>query len=442
LQLFYGSQFVDKLVRVDSQTDSVRLWGYVGHPSLSKSTRKGQHLFLNGRWIQDRSLQHALGEAYRGLLMVGRYPVAFLFFEMPPDSVDVNVHPTKIEVRFRDAQQLYRQLLSTLRTRFLGMDLDSSMRFAPTRSSETEVAVTPQRQRDLQMELAAWAKDQLRHWTPTETIADPAPDAAELPSSSSPGGESHLVDGNGSSDSVLQNSPAQAEGWPGQIPHEIESQHDLPTEELSRPFAPDLPHAPLTRGPHAPAFRVMQVHDCYLVVETEEGLTVIDQHALHERVIYEQLRRRVLEGRVESQRMLVPQTVELDPGEASLLHEHRDLLAELGLSIEEFGGNTVLLAGYPPMLARADFEQLIHDVAEQLAEGGKKPSRRDILDRILHMMSCKAAVKAGQRLSPEEIESLLQQRHLINDAHHCPHGRPTALVLSRADLDRQFGRLG
>lgn len=204
----------------------------------------------------------------------------------------------------------------------------------------------------------------------------------------------------------------------------------------------DAPHSPPVNGPHGAAFRVMQIHDCYLVLETEQGLTVIDQHALHERVMYEQLRRRVLEGRVESQRMLVPQTVELEPAEAALLREHRDILAELGLIIEEFGGNTVVLSGYPPMLARADFEQLVHDVAEQLADSGKKPTRRDILDKILHMMSCKAAIKAGQRLTPEEMESLLEQRHLIDDAHHCPHGRPTALVLSRAELDRQFGRLG
>src|SRR3984957_19370355 len=127
LKLFFGSDLADRLMWVESQTDSSRLWGYVGHPSENRSTRKGQYFFLNGRFIQDRSLQHALGEAYRGLLMTGRYPVAFLFLELAPELVDVNIHPTKAEVRFRDSQSLYRQLLSTLRTRFLTANLESSV---------------------------------------------------------------------------------------------------------------------------------------------------------------------------------------------------------------------------------------------------------------------------------------------------------------------------
>src|SRR6266478_1288747 len=128
ISLFFGSELAKNLIWVESEFEQVKLWGYVGHPSQSKATRKGQYLFLNGRWIQDRSLQHALGEAYRGLLMVGRNPVTFLFLEMPADLVDVNVHPTKAEVRFLESQKLYRQLLAMLRTRFLSMDLDSPLR--------------------------------------------------------------------------------------------------------------------------------------------------------------------------------------------------------------------------------------------------------------------------------------------------------------------------
>jgi DNA mismatch repair protein MutL len=186
----------------------------------------------------------------------------------------------------------------------------------------------------------------------------------------------------------------------------------------------------------------MQIHDSYLVVETDEGLTVVDQHALHERILYEQLRSRVLAGTVESQRLLVPQPVELSTAEAALLSEHTGLLAQFGLGLEEFGANTVLVTAYPVMLSRITPAQIVRDVAERIAESGRDPSRRDLLDSLLHTLSCKAAVKAGQRLSPEEIDSLLAQRHLIDDAHHCPHGRPTALVLSRNELDRQFGRLG
>jgi DNA mismatch repair protein MutL len=145
---------------------------------------------------------------------------------------------------------------------------------------------------------------------------------------------------------------------------------------------------------------------------------------------------------VESQRLLVPQPVELSTSEAALLSGHTSLLARFGLCLEEFGANTVLVTAYPVMLARMDLVQMVRDAAAQIAESDRDPSRRDLLDSLLHMLSCKAAVKAGDRLTAEEIESLLAQRHLIDDAHHCPHGRPTALVLSRNELDRQFGRLG
>jgi DNA mismatch repair protein MutL len=202
----------------------------------------------------------------------------------------------------------------------------------------------------------------------------------------------------------------------------------------------DMPGGPAVSGPAD--VRAMQIHDSYLVVETEEGLQVVDQHALHERILYEQLRKRVLSESVESQRLLVPQPVELSTSEAALLSGHTSLLARFGLCLEEFGANTVLVTAYPVMLARMDLAQMVRDAAAQIAESDRDPSRRDLLDSLLHMLSCKAAVKAGDRLAPEEIESLLAQRHLIDDAHHCPHGRPTALVLSRNELDRQFGRLG
>ncbi|GAB4134965.1 MAG: DNA mismatch repair endonuclease MutL [Planctomycetaceae bacterium] len=435
LRVFYGTEMADKLIPVESESGNVKLWGYVGHPSLSKSTRKGQYLFLNGRWIQDRSLQHALGEAYRGLLMVGRFPVAFLFLEMPPEDVDVNVHPTKAEVRFRDSQQLYRQLLSSLRSRFLGMDLDSEMSL-PRRSSSVP-ATSPEQQREIQTELADWAKSQLESWQPTLEPTEILP--VDLKAKSVPviGSEGTVV--GSASWEEIQHQPERSRNFQSDDESPFEA-----AESFSRLDQPGDSPNPMSSS-NAQRFTgapIMQIHDCYLVIESDEGLTVIDQHALHERVLYEQFRKRVLDEAVESQKMLVPETVEMGTDEASTLMEHRDLLKQLGFEIEEFGGNTILLSAYPPMLARADRVQLLRDIAEQILGTGQKPTRRDILDELLHMMSCKAAVKAGQRLSPEEMESLLAQRHLIDDAHHCPHGRPTALVLSRAELDRQFGRLG
>ena len=184
----------------------------------------------------------------------------------------------------------------------------------------------------------------------------------------------------------------------------------------------------------------VQVHNRYLITESEDGVVVIDQHALHERVLYEQIRERVLAGSLEVQKLLIPQSVSLSPAEAAAVLEHRETLARLGISIEPFGGDTVLLSSHPAMVTRPDPAELLRQVADELVEGGRQPQPRDLLDELLHMISCKAAVKAGDPLAAEEVAALLQQRHLFQDTHHCPHGRPTALVFTCEELDRRFLR--
>ena len=193
------------------------------------------------------------------------------------------------------------------------------------------------------------------------------------------------------------------------------------------------------RLPSAP--RALQIHNRYLVVEIEDGLEVIDQHALHERILYETLREKVLAGVLESQRLLVPEPVDLAANEAAAVLEHGELFRRLGLEVEPFGGETVLVSAYPAMLANFSPGEVLHSLAEQLQTEGKSPEARDLLDELMHMIACKAAVKFGDRLTPEEVESLLAQRHLAQDHHHCPHGRPTALVFTREQLDRQFKRI-
>ena len=414
LVLFHGTELGEKLIWVDSETSGIRLWGYAGHPSLSKPSRKGQYLFLNGRWIQDRSLQHALGEAYRGLLMVGRYPVAYLFIELPPELVDVNVHPTKSEVRFEDGSAIYRQLLSTLRNRFLSLDFETAASI-PGRQTAGAAEISEDRQREIQSEFANWAESALSNWTPEAASGEPGPETA---------------------DDDLPELPLIAAAAATASP-DVRGQESFETDR------PDAAPVPVTaqEAQAANPSHAMQILDTYLVLETEKGLTVIDQHALHERILYEHLRKRALAGVVETQRLLAPEPVELSPKETALLISNRETLARVGYMLEDFGRNTVLLAGYPAMLARADHHALLRDIADRLADTDS-PSRRDLLDSLLHMMSCKAAIKAGQRLSEDEIQALVSRRYLVDDAHHCPHGRPTALVLSRDQLDRQFGRLG
>lgn len=465
LKLFFGAEISDELIAVESDQGGVRIWGYVGHPDTSKATRKQQYLFLNGRWITDRSLQHALTEAYRGLLMIGRQPIAFLFIELPPDRVDVNVHPTKVEVRFQDSQQLFRQLLSMIRSKFLSMDFQSQLRIpasTPLAGSGTLSGFAPpplrppqQQQRELAESFSNWASQQMF-----------SPSRAGLESGERVVAPTDPLISLGERDRL----PAVAAAWPDRaVPEEGLPKFTEGDRTGSQTAARDetgasewqqgpsgvaavtnsVPHAETSaaNGPgFGGAYRAMQVHDCYLIVETAEGVTVIDQHALHERIVYEHLRTRVLAGAVESQRLLVPLPIEVSSKEAAMLLEQSESLQRAGLGVEDFGNGTIIVTSYPAMLRKLDPQELIRALVEKLEAGGsagvQTSTRRDILDELLHMMSCKAAVKAGQRLSQEEIESLLLQRHLVDDAHHCPHGRPTALSLSRMELDRQFGRLG
>jgi DNA mismatch repair protein MutL len=184
----------------------------------------------------------------------------------------------------------------------------------------------------------------------------------------------------------------------------------------------------------------MQVCNRYLVTETDDGLVVIDQHALHERILYEELRHKMAEGTLERQRLLVPEPVDLRPAEAGLLLENQEFLLELGIEIEAFSGQTVLVLSYPALLANMSPGEILTKIAEQLADSPISGDRRGLLDEVLHTIACKAAIKAGDRLTAQEVRSLLDRRHLVHDAHHCPHGRPTTLVFTRDQLDRQFKR--
>ncbi len=417
IALVAGRQLADHLIWVQSADGEVKLSGYVAHPSQSRSNNRMQYLFLNGRYIWDRALRHALGEAYRGLLTTGRYPIAFLWLEMPPERVDVNVHPTKLEVRFQNADRLYSQLLSTLRTKFLSTDLTTRVEALaeddPTRALDEERAAEA-RQRVVQ-----WAKGEVASWS-----AGASPRADDAPAAPSPAW------GGAPSPGPLELAPLDRR-WAPAAPSE-------PEEELP-PYAP-RPAGPAPGSPPGPV-KAMQVHDRYLVTETEEGVMVVDQHALHERILYEQLKTRILSGTVESQSLLVPEPVDLGPAEAAAALEHRDLLAQLGMRIEPFGGETVLVAGYPAMLANISPAEVLIGLVERLLSAGKLPDRRDLLDDLLHTIACRAAIKAGDRLAPEEIHALLERRHLIDDPHHCPHGRPAAVVFSREELDRHFKRV-
>ncbi|HEX6963822.1 MAG TPA: DNA mismatch repair endonuclease MutL [Lacipirellula sp.] len=423
----FGPELAEALIAIDSEDGDIRLSGYVANPSHSRPNNRMQYLFLNGRFIRDRSLQHALGEAYRGLLLTGRFPVCFLHLKMPPAAVDVNVHPTKLEVRFQDGGRIYSQLLGTLRTKFLSTDL-IARGSAPTAA----LGASPQSNDELAAAAAApsqglweWATRQLGPARSDEGMTrDFAPFGPFEQRSGSL--QMHRID-----------LPPLV-GRTGQAASPRTTTVGVHPDAESDPMRIDEAHGRVesSRPPKA-----LQIHNRYLVAETDDGLEVIDQHALHERILYEALRERVLTEAVESQRLLVPEPIDLAASEAAIALENRDVLAQLGMEIESFGGETLLISAYPAMLANLPPSEVLRSLVEQLLAGGKQPESRDVLDELLHMIACKAAVKYGDRLTPQEIEALLEQRGLAQDHHHCPHGRPTALVFTREQLDRQFKRI-
>jgi DNA mismatch repair protein MutL len=430
---FFGDELAADLIAVASADGGVRLEGYVASPSHSRANPRLQYLFLNGRAIRDRALQHALSEAYRGLLLTGRYPIAFLRIAMPPEMVDVNVHPTKLEVRFQESGRLYSQLLGTLRTKFLSTDLTA--RLQPTGESEAASAVDPVHAERMQRELVDWAKGQLAE----KLAVFDAPSAGAIAPASL--GQTNFDEAFRSERAPLELSTLDRRWLPvGRAADDAdEPDTSLVEHHLDEHLLGEHRLDAADGGPPRPV-AALQLYNRYLITECDGGMVVIDQHALHERILYEFLREKVLGGALESQALLVPEPVDLSPAEAAAALEARDVLGQLGVGIEPFGGDTVLVSSYPAMLANFRPDEVLRDLVEQILSGGKSPDRRDVLDSLLHMISCKAAIKAGDHLNDSEIAALLEQRHLAQDTHHCPHGRPTALYFSREELDKQFKR--
>jgi DNA mismatch repair protein MutL len=409
--LFFGTELRDKLYGIEQKAGPVRLRGYIADPSVERGTAKMQYLFVNGRWIRDRSLGHALQEGYRGLLMTGRYAVAFLFLDLPPELVDVNVHPTKSEVRIRDAQALYHLVLTAVRDRLRAEDLTGRLQ-AP---------------REVGVGAAAGAPAQ--PWSLSAPQAPTPPLPFDAPRRFFPEPPTLPEEGRRYAAPVDRSPPVSV--TPVQAP---ENPIDAAFNSGTHP-PPQLPAALDLE------LKAIQLYDAYLVLETPEGMLVIDQHALHERILFEQLKRRIREGHLETQALLVPEPVDLPAEQAARALEHRDALAELGLQIEDFGGGTLLLRSYPALLGNRLPLAILKAVVDHLVAKDRPPSREHLLNDLLSLMACHAAVRSGDRLTPEEISALIAQRTLAENTHHCPHGRPTSLLFSKQELDRQFRRV-
>ncbi len=432
---FFGGEIAEALIPIDSDDSQIRISGYVCDPSVSRGNSRMQYLFLNGRHIRDRSLQHALGEAYRGLLMVGRHPVTFLRLDMPAEMIDVNVHPTKLEVRFTDGGRVYSRLLQSLRHQFLSTDMTQRVGPPAPITDDTQLRGRPESELGMPIRVEQEHRQSVIEWARTGVVTPPPTTTNSNTASTT---ATNAMPGLGAApfkpfpESGAPRSPTDMAGTPTTQPQDVAPWDAGASDELQNGSSPSV------------CYLGFQVHNRYLVTQDESGMVVIDQHALHERVLYERVKEKVLgeEGDLESQRLLVPEPVSLTPSERTAALENKETLARIGMEIDDFGGETIVIQSYPAILKNTKPADMLRTMLESVMGAGKKPDPLELLNHLLSTIACKAAVKAGDPLASEEIVALLEQRDLYNDTHHCPHGRPTALFFSRDELDRMFGRLG
>ena len=379
----YGKGLAGALLEVDSGDGPVRVTGFAAPPVHCRANAKMQLSYVNGRYVRDRSLGHAISSAYEGMLIQRRYPVTFLLLQIDPREVDVNVHPTKIEVRFHQAQMVYKTVLNAVREALRAADL------AP-------VFEVPR--------------------APAGPATQPGPVARQA---------------------ALPSAPSRGDaGTPFDRP--IRGQARPPAGPEAAPRAPD---AGGDAGKPEPRGRVcFQVHNSYIIEERSDGVVIFDQHALHERVIFTEIKRRLARARLESQRLLIPAVVELGKAEAALLLAEKDGLAELGIEVSAFGPDSVAVNALPVVLGGCSAESILHDILAELSGDARQTPLEARKLAMAALIACKAAVKAGDRLTASEMRSLLERADVLDEKDTCPHGRPACIFLPLADLERQFKR--
>jgi DNA mismatch repair protein MutL len=416
----FGASLSDRLIDVAADDGEISVRGLVGRPEDDMAGTRLQYLFVAGRPFRDRSILHAVQEGYRGLLLSGRQPIVFLSFDMPADMVDVNVHPAKIEVRFREPSRLYRLVLASLRTTFLQADMGTRLR-APEQvwpggsgGPGATGGVPPTIERGDSGSVGPWDR-------PAAGVS--AASSAGYP----PWFGQPLRQPGRPPDDVLESVPL----W-----ERAESAEPLTAQGLP----PRGTTAAVVGAGHAGGERAVQMHNRYIVVECGDGIEVIDQHALHERVLYERLKASVAGGSLEVQPLLIPEKCDLAAAELEIVTEHAEALERAGMRVEPFGGSTVIVTSKPVLAGSTPAAEIIREILNRLSAAAAGSDSAMLVDEVLHGLACRAAIKAGDPLSRDEVDALVRDRRLVRESHHCPHGRPTSLVFSRQDLDRQFRR--
>lgn len=414
----YGPELTEALLPVERDERGLRILAYLAPPVHSRAAAQWQYVYVNGRFVRDRFVQHAIREAYRGLMEPHRHGVVFLFLHIDPSRVDVNVHPTKIEVRWADSNLIHSQVLSALRETLQRADLTPGLRVQRPASPPIDEA----EQDRIRHELASILKSTAPIQGGALQGALPGTDPSRMPWSNTVPGSATGGQGNGFS----------WDGW--------RSMYAPTASHVSAPGDQvPLPPRNFAHSEGGPR-QAVQMHNLYLVAETDEGIMIVDQHALHERVMYEQLRQRFTAGPLESQRLLLPETIRVTAGQSGLLESHAELLSQLGIEVTPFGTDSVALHAVPALLHDIDAASFLRDLLDRLAQNDAPNHAEALVHDLLDMMACKAAVKAGDPLTQPEINALMQQRHLIEKSSSCPHGRPTMLRFTKAELNRQFKR--
>ncbi len=412
-----GREFQDNALPINAERQGVRLSGHVGLPTYNKPTSAGQYLFVNGRPVKDKLLVGAVRGAYADFLARDRHPVLALFLDIDPVDVDVNVHPAKTEVRFRDQALVRGLIVGAIKHALAAAGHRASTTVAEDTLTSLVPKVAPAATGLLwQPQRPAYPPPGQQHHGPTpppRALAEAAV-AFQAPIGVRPGTYAPPAYG----------APAADETFAPQ------ARAELPA---------DAPQGDAQRFPLGAARA--QLHATYIVAQTADGIVIVDQHAAHERLVYEKVKQDLLSGVVKRQLLLIPEVVELDPADAERLAERSDELAELGLALEPFGTGAVVVREVPALLGgRADVRGLVQDMADELAELGDAHALKEKLEAICSRMACHGSVRAGRPMNMEEMNALLRQMEATPHSGQCNHGRPTYVELKLSDIERLFGR--
>jgi DNA mismatch repair protein MutL len=423
-----GQKFIDNAVVIDAEATGLKLFGWVALPTFSRSQADLQYFFVNGRVIRDRLVAHAVRQAYRDVLYNNRHPAFVLYLSVDPANVDVNVHPTKHEVRFRDGRLVHDFIFRTLHKALADVKPDDHLRGALAQSAGRDAAThggSAQAQE-------AWARPGFPAQSPTSALfsgtsaGSPAPagGSAEYPATRGGGGNWEAGDQAAFYESLRQ-PPASTGG-------------DLAADPA---YAAPAATPPVADGAEPPlGYAIAQLHGIFILAQGSQGLIVVDMHAAHERITYERMKRALAAQDLKTQPLLVPVSLAVSQKEAALAETHASELSQVGLAVERLGPETLAVRHVPALLRGSDTEQLVRDVLADLSEHGRSDRVEAVIHELLGTMACHGSVRANRQLTIPEMNSLLRDMEVTERSGQCNHGRPTWTLVTLAELDKLFLR--